>query len=341
MTTTLDDADLQRLRELRGLLAALTSSARARRERSAAAAELPRLYRHACTALARLEARGDDPRLLAEVRRLVGQAHGLLYRAAPRRGLFEAAAAALRFLLVETPRTLRSEWRLLALSFGMVYGLALFSFLAVRSDLDLAPTLLHPDMVEQEIRQLQDTAHGEPFRGNFTFGIGESPGAAGWIMFHNMFVGVAFFASALFPPLYLLLLATNGLMLGTYTAVAGHWGQAGAISSIIWCHGVIEIQALCLAGCAGLALVRAWVRPGPWSRRQALRRESQIAWRLLAPVFPMLFAAGLIEAFVSPHAPFAVRLATAAGTGILLLCWALLGGRSARGDLPVPGPQRG
>ncbi|MEM7287700.1 MAG: DUF2520 domain-containing protein, partial [Actinomycetota bacterium] len=36
------------------------------------------------------------------------------------------------------------------------------------------------------------------------------------------------------------------------------------------------------------------------------------AWRLLAPVFPMLFVAGMIEAFVSPHAPLEVRLAAVA-----------------------------
>ena len=78
---------------------------------------------------------------------------------------------------------------------------------------------------------------------------------------------VLFFATSLLPPIYLILLCTNALMLGTYIAVAGHWDQAGAISSILWCHGVLEIQAIVLAGTAGLCLVRAWVRPGPWSRK--------------------------------------------------------------------------
>ena len=68
------------------------------------------------------------------------------------------------------------------------------------------------------------------------------------------------------------------------------------------------------------------MKPGAWSRRHALRRESRVAWRLFAPVFPLLFCAGLIEGFVSPHAPAAVRIATAVGTGVLLVAWALLGG---------------
>jgi len=123
------------------------------------------------------------------------------------------------------------------------------------------------------------------------------------------------------------LLATNALMVGTYTAIAGHWGQAGAISSILWCHGVIELQMIVLAGAAGLVLVRAIVAPGPWDRRERLASETRVAWRLFAPVAPLLVVSGLIEGYVSPHAPFGVRVATAVGTGVALVLWVGLGGR--------------
>ncbi len=320
----LEDEDLRRLRRLRALVRRARRGGNRWGDRELE--EFPRLYRHACTTLARLEARADNPRLLSEVRRLVGDAHGIQYREQAR-GVANVAVGAVRLFLVDAPRAIRAEWRLFALSFGLIYGLAALSYYAVSRDLDLASSLLNPEMVETEIRQLEETAEGEPFRGNFTFGLGESPTAAAWIMVHNMGVGVLFFAAALIPPLYLFLLATNGMMLGTYTAVAGHWGQAGAISSILWCHGVIEIQAFVLAGTAGLCLVRAWVRPGPWSRRHALLRESKTAWRILAPVFPLLFISGLIEGFVSPHAPLDVRLTVAVGTGLALVVWVLLCGR--------------
>lgn len=333
----LRDEDMALLRRLR----TLTRRARGggRRALSAEEAlEYPRLYRHACSTLARLEGRQDDPRLMADLRRLVGDAHGIHYRREAR-GLVGSVVAAVELFLVESPRAVRAEWRLLLLGFVTVYGLAGLAWFAVSRDLDLASSLLHPSMVEQEIAQLESTAEGAPFKGNFTFGLGESPQTAAWIMVHNMGVGVLFFAAALFPPFYLVMVLQNSLMLGTYTGVAGHWGQAGNISSVLWCHGVIEIQALILAGTAGLVLVRAWVRPGPWTRRHALARESRRAWRLLAPVFPMLFVAGIIEGFVSPHAPYAMRIATAVGTGVLLLAWALLGGRSAleRPALVEPG----
>jgi len=75
-------------------------------------------------------------------------------------------------------------------------------------------------------------------------------------------------------------------------------------------------------------LARAWLRPGPWSRGHAMALESRRAWALVAPAIPFLFVAGLIEGYVSPHAPLPARLATAALTGLVLAAWAL-GGRAA------------
>jgi uncharacterized membrane protein SpoIIM required for sporulation len=291
-------------------------------------ADLPRLYRYAATRLARAETAGRDPARARALRAQLARAHALLFQGLERdpRG---PLARALWFLRAEAPRTIRAEWRVLLVSFALVYGLAAVSFVAVRADLDLSWSLLDPGAVATEISQLEATAAGEPFRGNFTFGLGDSPATAGAILAHNMTVGVLFFASALVPPVYAYLLGLNGLMLGTYTAVAAHWGRGGEISGILWCHGTLEIQALVLAGAAGLVLVRGALLPGPWTRRHALRRGAERAWRLLAPVFPILFLAGLIEGFVSPHAPLGARLAVAALSGAALLAWALLGGRGA------------
>ena len=290
--------------------------------------ELPRLYRFAASEIARRETAGEGTAgaSVERTRALVARAHAVLHRGLERekRGF---PARALEFLGREIPRTIRSEWKVIAACFALVYGIAIVSFLVVRHDIDYAWSLMSPEMVSQEIAQLEATAQGEPFRGNFTFGIGQSPTTAGWIMTHNMSVGLFFFGAGLVPPVFLLYLAINGLMLGTYTAVAAHWGQAGAISSILWCHGVIEIQAIVLAGAGGLVLIRAWISPGPWSRGHAMALESRRAWKLLAPVFPMLFVAGMIEAFVSPHAPFWVRVGVAVLTGTAMIAWVLLGGR--------------
>jgi uncharacterized membrane protein SpoIIM required for sporulation len=287
--------------------------------------ELPNLYRYACTRLARLEQEGENAALARELRGLVAAAHGLLLRdEGPAREPWVVRAAR---TVLDAPRAIRAEWRLLAVSFVLLYGLAALAWIVVARDLDRAYSLLAPQAVDAELEQLAALTEGQAFRGNFSFGLGESPVTAGWIILHNIGVGIVFFASALLPPLYLYLLGTNALMLGTYTAVAGHFGQAGAISSILWTHGVLEIQALVLVGTAGLVLVRAWVRPGPYTRGHALVRESQRALELFAPVMPMLVLAGMIEGFVSPHAPLAARVSVAVLSGVGLLVWGGWGGR--------------
>jgi uncharacterized membrane protein SpoIIM required for sporulation len=290
--------------------------------------ELPQLYRFASSRLAQLDTAGSQPAHLERWSRLVSRAHGVLYRnLEPRSGSLLARTG--RFLLQTSPRTIREEWRLVAASLALFYALAIVAFLAVRSDLDLSYSLLSAEAVEREIAQLAQTGPDRPFLGNFTFGIGSSSLVAGAILANNITVSVIFFGSALLPPLYLWLLARNALMLGTYTAVAGHWDQAWNISSIVWCHGVIELQMIVLAGAAGLVLVRGMLASGPWSRRHAMKLEAARAWALFAPVAPALVVAAFIEAFVSPHAPLGARMGIAVLTLAVLVVWAVFGGRSA------------
>lgn len=304
-------------------------AARRRRRRELQGAQLDRLarlYRQASSLHARLETAGDDPRALEELRPLLNAAHGLLYRPLER-SADPWRVRALRYLMGTSPRALRAEWRLLLLAFALFYGFTALAWIAVARDLSLAFSLLDARMVSDQLAQLEALAPGEAFRGNFTFGFGQSSAVAGHVMANNLGVSVLFFASGLVPPLFLYVLANNGLMVGTYTAVAGHYGQAGSISATLWCHGALELQAIVLAGAAGLVLVRGWLAPGPWSRREAMRRGSRRALAMLAPVFPMLFAAGLIEGFISPHAPLPARILVAATTGGAFLAWLLLAGR--------------
>jgi uncharacterized membrane protein SpoIIM required for sporulation len=304
---------------------------------------LPALYRYASSELARLEARAGNARRVQVLRRIVARAHALLYRGVDPDGIPQAAspglARATDFLLRASPRAIRAEWRLVVASLVVFYGLAAIAFLAVGADLEVAFSLLGTEGVTSEIEQLRATESGEPFRGNFDFGIGESGLAAGQIMANNIWVSVLFFGSALIPPLYLFVLSGNALMVGTYIGVAGHWGQAGAISSILWCHGAIELQMIILAGAAGLVLVRGAIMPGTFSRRFALQQGARRAWHLLAPVFPLLVISGLIEGYVSPHAGPATRIAVAVLTGALLLIWALRGGLGPAATFVQPSRQ--
>ena len=290
--------------------------------------DLPRLYRAAHTEVAQRKAAGAPSASLRGDEATLAAAHGILHqpRELDSRGTWRRTVD---FLMVESPRAIRAEWKLLLACFLLVYGIAIVGFVAVANDLERAYDLFDPATVNNEIAQLEELEEGEPFRGNFTFGLGESPHTAGWILAHNMGVGLLFFGAGLLPPIFVLLVMTNGLMLGVYTAVAWHYGQAGAISSILWCHGVIEIQCFVLAACAGMVLFRGFLAPGPFGRVHAMSRSSVRAWALFAPTFPLLFCAGLIEGFVTPHAPLAVRLTVAITTGLGLIAWASFAGRQS------------
>lgn len=305
----------------------------------AALLELPRLYRFASTVFTRLDTTGADPALHARVQTLLTRAHGLLYRDLDG-GRSNALVRAARLLLRESPRVLRAEWKLCLAAFGLFYGLSALAFVLVDRDLSLAYALFDPAAVDHEIGILSALKQGESFRGNFDFGFGESPGHAGAIIANNLRVCALFFIAGILPPVYVLLLAANALMLGTYLGVAAHWGQAGAISSILWCHGTIELQTVGLAGTAGLVLLRAWLAPGPWTRSHAMRLESRRAWCMVAPVFPLLVIAGLIEGFVTPHADAGVRLGVALVSAIGLIAWLGWGGRRS-GDPGTPDVEPG
>lgn len=321
-------AELRNVERLRALTAKANGGVSALTD--AELVELSRLYRYAASRVALHETRGEHGAALESARQATRNAHALLYRGIdrPREGWL---VRAVRFYRDEVPQAVRAEWKLLLATFVLVYGLAAIAFFAVRHDLELAWALFDPQAVAQEIAQLEALEPGEEFRGNFTFGPGQSPTTAGWIMAHNIGVSVLFFGAGLVPPLYVIVLAANGLMLGTYIGVASHWNQAAEINSILWCHGTLEIQAILLAAAGGLVLARAVVAPGPWSRRHAMALESRRAWRLLAAMFPMLVCAGLIEGFVSPHAPLWTRIAVMALSLLVMVAWFGFGGRERAG----------
>jgi hypothetical protein len=210
---------MQHLRDLQVLLLALCAAPRAPGGCALDPAEL----RGSTATRARPRrprARADDPppgQCAGSWARRMGQ-----YRMAERRGVL-ATAAAWTFPAWEVPRTIRREWRLLALSFGLVYGPRASPSPRCATTRSRAPPCT-PPLVEAEFKFSSETADGEPFRGNSPSarrvaadrGLDHAPQ-------HARRRGLLRLRAV--PSALSALLATNGLMLGTYTAVAGHWGR--------------------------------------------------------------------------------------------------------------------
>ena len=292
--------------------------------------ELERLYRvgHRELAVARQHGTGRTRSLET----LLSQAQGRF--AAPGQPLKRSLHQALRASLETSPRVFRQEWRLVVIAFVVFYGLAAIAYAFVAQDQANAFVFLDPAAVQNEIDQLQALAPGEAFRGNFTFGFAKSSEFAGMIIANNIGVTLIFFAAGLLPPLFVLLLGINAFMLGTYIAVAADYGQAGSILSILCTHGMLELQAIVLAGCAGAVLFRALIWPGVLTRSAAIQRGTQRALLMLEPVPFILIVAGLIEGYVSPNAGLGVRTLVALVTSVLFLTWLMRGGRTSERPLP-------
>ncbi|MCA8979865.1 MAG: stage II sporulation protein M [Planctomycetes bacterium] len=282
--------------------------------------DLPRLYRAAASISSRLVTRGDQPAAIRESKRVLAQAHAQLH-AGLRSDDTPWYRRMLTLVFLEGPRSIRAEWRIVGFWMLLFYGLGALGYVLVANDLGMAFRLVPPAQVADAISQLDGLAPGEAWEGNFTFGLDASSSAAGMIMGHNLWVCVLWMISGVMPPLMAFFFANFALMIGAYVGIASHWGQDASIFSILMCHGTFELTAAILSGSAGTVIARGIVAPGRFSRSYAIRHAGQRALRLFAPTIPLLVAAGLIEGYVSPHAPTSVRLAFAGTSAVIMLIW--------------------
>jgi uncharacterized membrane protein SpoIIM required for sporulation len=160
-----------------------------------------------------------------------------------------------------------------------------------------------------------------------------SPMAGSFITQNN--IGVAFRAFAGGLPLgliTLLILFTNGMMLGSVGVLIARKGQSAGFWPSIAPHGILELTAIMVAGAAGLMLGWALLHPGDLPRGRALAAAAGDAVRLVAGTIPMFIVAGTIEGFVSfSSLPVFVKLTVAALSAVgMAYYFSRKGGAAAR-----------
>jgi uncharacterized membrane protein SpoIIM required for sporulation len=270
--------------------------------------ELGRLYRQASSDLA--AARRDFPRhqVSAYLNGLVARGHGAIYRDDDGRG-----GRVGLFFLETFPRVFRATWPFTLAAFLMFLLPAALAFGLTYRDPTLASALMPgAEGVIDNVRE--GTEWWQRINED-----GRSLSSAE-IMTNN--IGVAFRAFAggvTFGVYTLIVLASNGLMLGVVA------------------HGVVELSVIFIAGGAGLQLGWALLHPGLHTRRAALVLAARRAVLLLLGCVPLLVAAGIIEAFISPSPlPLAVKLLVALGSGLALYTYLLGAGRGGSEGLRPP-----
>lgn len=123
------------------------------------------------------------------------------------------------------------------------------------------------------------------------------------------------------------MIAFNGLMLGGLLAFTHQHGLGLGLLKFTLAHGPVELSVMCLAAAAGTALGEALIRPGEFSRGEALRRRTAQLGPLLLACALLLLGSGLIEGFVSPRPQISIPVRLGIGLGYWTLMMAWLSGR--------------
>jgi uncharacterized membrane protein SpoIIM required for sporulation len=120
------------------------------------------------------------------------------------------------------------------------------------------------------------------------------------IAFNN--IGVAFktfvggFTMGFFT---LLVLWTNGIMLGAFEYIFFSKGLGMQSIMVIWVHGTLEISAIVISGTAGFILAGGILFPGTYRRIESFKRGAKDAAKILIALVPIFLVAAFFESYVT------------------------------------------
>jgi uncharacterized membrane protein SpoIIM required for sporulation len=289
--------------------------------------ELGRLYRAASSDLALAQRDFPNHRVTLFLNQLVGRAHSVIYRDRPMAG-----RQVRRFFSHDFPRTFRElgPFILAAACFFILPALLVGSIILFEPQ---AAEWLLPAAVQDLLPGLEDQSLWTDIPVN------ERPYASTFIMQNNIQVSIIAFAGGILaglPTAWILL--NNGLILGGLTGLTANYGLAAGLWTFVIGHGVIELSVIFMAGGAGLSLGWAILRPGLFSRRDALMLAARKTIVLIGGGALLLVIAGTIEGFISPAegVPWPIKWLIGVGSGIVLYGYLLKAGR----DEPWPSKAR-
>jgi uncharacterized membrane protein SpoIIM required for sporulation len=245
---------------------------------------------------------------------LLSRAHNRIYS-----GRKSGVGAVVRFMAEEYPRAFRRLFPYVLTSLLIFLAGAALGTLLTLSRPEFMRLFLGPAML-QTIDRHQMWTHSL---------LSMKPQASSAILTNNIGVCFVTFAGGIvgaFGTIFLLF--NNGLQMGVISTACARAHMALDLFSFVSAHGALELPSIFIAGGAGLRLGAGLLFPGMLTRRDSLAMGAKEAIRLLAGVVPLLVAAGILEAFLSPSgAPVAVKFAVGAVLLTGLGFWLVEGGR--------------
>lgn len=290
-----------------------------KRKPPADADELPRLYRQVCRDLSIAQHRMYGIAIIDRLNRLVIRGYKQVYKS---RGA--TLDVMVRFFTADFPQVVRQEWRLFWLNMAC-YWLPFFAMMFAAYH---EPSWIHAFLGPEQMVGV-DQSYGQG--GNLTReGFGEDLEMFGFYIFNNIGIDFKTFVSGIaFGVGTLFFMFFNGIAHG---AVAGYIHMQGYFESFygfVSGHSAFELLAMILSGVAGMKLGLAILRPGRYTRGEALRRATAVAIKLLIGAAVMTFIAAGIEGFWSASpVPPPVKYVVGIGLWVLLSIYFLFGGRA-------------
>lgn len=115
------------------------------------------------------------------------------------------------------------------------------------------------------------------------------------VSFFMLAFGMLFSFGAGFYILY------NTIMLGSFFAMFYQYNVLGKALKVVWIHGTLEISAIVIAGCAGIALGNSFMFPKTYSRLESFKRGSKDSIKIVVGLVPIFICAGFLESFITRY----------------------------------------
>jgi len=265
------------------------------------------LYQRASADLAKISTFSAEPAIRKYLEALVGRAFAAIHTSDHKAVRF----APLNWLWHVFPRTFRSHWKPFALAMAVFLVGGLFGGAALVFDPEAKGVLMPFEHLQmdpsQRVAREEQVGDHDRFQGT-------KGRFSAFLMTHNTRIAVLVLALGMTWGIgTLILLFTNGIMLGAVVADYIRAGESLFLAGWLLPHGMVEIPAVILAGQAGLILAGALIgRSTGMSLGRRMGAVIPDVVTLIGGVALMLVWAGIIEAFLSqyhaPVMPYSVKI---------------------------------
>lgn len=223
-----------------------------------------------------------------------------------------------RFVLFwkyELPLLFQKSHRLLALSGGIFLIACIIGWVSAAHDNTFVRLILGDQYVNMTLENIKK---GDPL------GVYNSRDQATMfvqITLNNIYVAFRTFVFGLFASFgTMAMLFYNGVMLGAFQYFFHERGLLLDSVLKIWIHGMLEISAIVIAGCAGLTVGNSLLFPGTFSRLESFRRGVKQGLKIAVGLVPIFILAGFLESFITR-----LTLPPVVSGGIILLSASFIG----------------